>query len=105
MNTPMEAFELDEGTDAYGTHTQVKFYSDQAQKIQTFDAQPILEACSAERKATDGQRWGEMRKVGSIPMAIYTRMLHIKSQDDRKKFVRKWLKENPAFITFERYAR
>lgn len=103
--TPLDSFELDEGVDAYGTHTQVKFYSDQAQRIQTFDAAPLVEACAQERKATEGERWGEMRKVGSIPMAIYARFMQIKSNDERSKFIRKWLRENPAFITFGKYAR
>lgn len=101
----MESFELDEGVDAYGVHTEVKFYSDQAQKVQTYDAEPLVEACKAERLATEGQRWGEMRKVGTIPMAVYTRFLSIKDNNERAKFVRKWLKENPAFITFDKYAK
>ncbi len=103
--SPIESFELDEGTDAYGTQTRVKFEGDQIVKVQTFDAEPIVEACKAERNETAGQRWGEMRKVGSIPMAVYTKLLTIPDQRERHKYLRRWLRENPAFITFDKYAR
>lgn len=103
--SPIESFTLDEGTDAYGTQTRVKFEGDQIVKVQSFDAEPIVEACKAERNETAGERWGEMRKVGSIPMAVYTKLLSIADQQERKKYLRRWLLENPAFITFDKYAR
>ncbi len=103
--SPIESFVLDEGTDAYGTQTRVKFESDQIVKVQTFDAEPIVEACKAERNATAGERWGEMRKVGSIPMAVYTQALAIADQKERHKYLRTWLKTNTAFVTFDRYLR
>jgi len=102
-NTPIESFELDEGYDPYGTHTAVKFEGDQAVKIRTFDAEPLLAQAHAERTATAGQRWGEMRKVGTIPMAIYAKALEIKEQTERTKFIRTWLQQNPALVSFDRY--
>ena len=102
-NEPVESFVLDEGIDPFGIHTQVSFEGDRVIKKQTYDVEPLLEACKEERNATSGERWGEMRKVGSIPMAVYTRYLSIQGTKERQKFLRKWLKENPAFITFDRY--
>lgn len=103
--TPIESFKLNEGTDAYGVNTEFAFEGDRIVKKQSYDASPILEACAAERKATDGQRWGEMRKVGTLPMAVYARFMAITDNQERKKQVRRWLMENPAFITFEKYAK
>lgn len=103
--TPIESFKMDEGTDAYGVNTQVIFEGDQIVKKQSYDASPLLEACRAERIATDGQRWGEMRKVGTIPMAVYARLMAITDNQERKKQLRSWLLANPKFITFEKYAK
>ena len=103
MAEPIESFVLDEGTNEYGIHTQVSFEGDRIIKKQSFDANPILEACAAERKATSGDRWGEMRKVGTIPMAIYTRYLTIKDPMERRIFLRKFLHENRGFVTFDNY--
>lgn len=64
MDNHIGNFVMDEGVNAYGIQTQVRFEGDQIVKVQSYDAQPILEQCAADRIATDGQRWGEMRKVG-----------------------------------------
>ena len=105
MAEPIESFVLDEGVNEYGIHTQVSFEGDRVIKKQSFDAQPIIEACKAERIATADQRWGEMRKVGTIPMAIYTRYLTIKDPNERRIFLRKFLMENQAFVTFDKYVK
>ena len=55
----------------------------------------------AERAATEGQRWGEMRKVGSIPMAEFATMLRQDGTIDNKRSLA-WLKKNPAFVTFSK---
>lgn len=94
---------IDEGTDAYGTNTKLHFEGDNVIVQRTFDAQPIVEACKAERIATEGQRWGEMRKVGTLPMVIYAQALTIRENKARRKFIKDWLTQNPAFITFDRY--
>ena len=66
-----------------------------------YDAQPMLDACAAERAATDGQRWGEMRKVGTIPMAELATMMRQDGTIDNARALA-WLKKNPAFVTFNR---
>ncbi len=98
-----DSFRLDEGYDHYGTHTELIFEGDQVVKKQTFDAEPFLEAAHADRVATAEQRWGEMRKVGTIPMAIYAQALAIPDQEERRKFVTNWLKQNPALVSFEKF--
>lgn len=103
MDNHIGNFELDEGVNAYGIQTQVRFEGDQVVKVQTYDAEPLLEQCDAERKATAGQRWGEMRKVGTLPMVVYQKVLTLHGTE-RQKFLRQWLRDNPKFISFEKYA-
>ena len=100
---PIESFTMDEGLDAYGIRKQVTFEGDQAVTKLTYDAEPILEACQAERNATAGERWGDGRKVGSIPMAVYNQVLKIPGATERQVFILKWLKTNPAFVTFDKF--
>ena len=103
MNTPFESFELDEGTDAYGVHTSVVFEGDQAIKRQSYDAQPIIEQCKAERIQTEGHRWGEMRKVGTIPMAEYQLLLKEKDVKKRQALCLQFLKARPALVSFDKF--
>lgn len=104
MNTPIESFTMDEGFDSYGTRKQVTFEGDQAVTKLTFDAEPFLEKAKAERTQTAGDRWGEGigTKVGSIPMAVYTQYLGL-PVEERQMFLMKWLRENPAFVTFDKF--
>jgi hypothetical protein len=103
MRGTSESFSLNEGYNRQGIHTEFIFQGDEVVRKQTFDAQPFLEAAHAERQATAGQRWGDMRKVGTIPMAIYASALEIRDQQERQKFILKWLRENPAMVTFEKF--
>lgn len=103
MRGTSESFRLDEGYNRQGIHTELIFQGDEVVKKQTFDAQPFLEAAHAERVATSGHKWGEMRKVGTIPMAIYAKAIEIRDQQERQKFILKWLRENPALVTFEKF--
>lgn len=102
--TPIESFSIDEGFDQYGTRKQVTFEGDQAVTKLTFDAEPFLERAKAERIANEGKRWGEGvgTKVGSIPMAVYSQYLALPAEE-RQMFLMKWLRENPAFVTFDKF--
>lgn len=101
--TPFESFTVDEGVDAYGIRKQVIFEGDQAVTRLTYDAQPMLEAAHAERIATAGERWGEMRKVGTMPMAVYAEMIKLPSATERQVFALGWLKANPRMVTFDKF--
>lgn len=105
MDNHIGNFVMDEGVNAYGIQTQVRFEGDQIVKVQSYDAQPILEQCAADRIATDGQRWGEMRKVGTIPPVEYAKVLAIKDAQERRRYIRNWLLANQKFLSFEKYAR
>lgn len=66
-----------------------------------YDAQPFIEAAKAMRANTDGERWGEMRHVGFVPMAELGTMLRQDGRLDQKRMLA-WIKANPALCTFEK---
>ena len=65
----------------------------------TYDATPFLDAAKEARAKTDGERWGEMRHVGFVPMAELGKMMRQDGRIDQKRVVQ-WLKDNPALCTF-----
>ena len=100
----VENFTLDEGVDAYGVRKEVIFEGDQAITKLTYDAAPMLEAAHAERVATAGDRWGEMRKVGVIPMAVLNQINTTNEGAlERKAAILLWLKANPRMVTFDKF--
>ncbi len=101
---PIESFTVDHGFDAYGNHRQATVEGDQIVHKTSYDAEPFLRAAQAERAATAGDRWKEGlgTKVGTIPMAVYAQAITMNSED-RQLFLMKWLRENPSFVTFERF--
>jgi hypothetical protein len=68
----------------------------------TYDAEPLLKACADERAFTEGQKWGEFRKVGTVPMAELAKMLRQDGTLDSKRAAA-WLKSNPALVTFTKF--
>lgn len=94
---------IDEGLSPYGTRTRLHIATDTIIKQTTYDAEPILARAKAMREATEGQRWGEGKIVGQIPMAVYSQLIGIKDKQERRKKLREWLQANPAFVTFDRY--
>ena len=101
--TPVESFTLDEGTDQYGVRTRFVYQGDEVVKHTSQDVQSILEFAQAKRNATAGERWGEMRHVGIIPMHVYAELLAITDQNERTKKLREYIQANPAFVTFDKY--
>jgi len=97
-------FTMDMGLDPYGTRKQMIFEGDQVVTKRTFDAEPLLKEAHAARVATAGQRWGEGvgNRVGTVPMTLYTDTLHM-SPRDRHEYLKKWLRANPAFVTFDKF--
>ena len=100
----IESFTLDEGVDAYGVRKQLTFEGDQVVSKLTYDAAPLLEAAKAERNFTGGDRWGDGRKVGTIPMAVYNQIIQThQGREEREKHILGWLRANQAFVTFDKF--
>lgn len=94
----------DEGIDQYGTRHQLHIdRGGQLVHQRTFDAQPFLDLAAEDRAQTRGQQWGDMRKVATIPMALYAQIMTMPTKTEQTKAVREFIKDNPAFCTFEKY--
>lgn len=67
----------------------------------TYDTEPFLEVAKEMRAHTAGERWGEVRHVGFIPMTELGKMMRQDGGFDRNRVVM-YLKANPALCTFEK---
>lgn len=67
----------------------------------TYDARPFLDAASEMRAETEGEKWGEMRHVGYIPMAELATMMRQDGGIDKKRVIA-FIRANPALATFSR---
>lgn len=86
-----------------GIKTRVHQFEDSGKTVieKTYDTEPFLETAAQMRAQTDGQQWGEMRHVGFIPMAVLATLMRQDGTIDRKRVMR-WLKDNPAMVTFDK---
>lgn len=98
MTTPFQLTEFDPIT---GIQTTVHRTENKVVIQKTEDVEPLLEACAAERTWSEGQRWGDMRKVGSIPMSVVAKFMRQDGGFDSKRCL-DWLRQNPAFVTFDK---
>jgi hypothetical protein len=67
-----------------------------------YDATGFLEHAAQKRAETAGEKWGEMRHVGTVPMAELATMLRQDGRIDMKRMAA-WLKANPKLVTFDRF--
>jgi hypothetical protein len=89
-----------------GVTTQVKVEDGALIVRDSFDADPFLKAAEQSRQQTDGQRWGDGKKIGTIPPAVLSRYFEIvaeRGNEEGDKFVHEFFVKNPAFVHFEKY--
>lgn len=67
----------------------------------TYDAKPFLQTAAEMRANTAGEKWGDMRHVGFIPMAELATMMRQDGGIDQKRVIA-WLRANPNLATFNR---
>lgn len=105
MDSHVGSFTLDEGVDAFGTRTQIIFDGDQLVNKRSFDAAPLLKEAAEARAVTASDRWSEGlgTRVGTVPMAIYQDALKIRNVEERSKYLLNYLRENPLFVTFDKF--
>lgn len=84
-----------------GVKTHVHKNGDQWTFEKKYDAEPFKAVAAEARAQTDGERWGEMRHVGFIPMAQLATFMRQDGGFDRSR-VMAWLKSNPALVTFSK---
>jgi hypothetical protein len=90
-----------------GIRTQVHEEDGRIVFQKTFDAEPMLKEAAEMRAITAGDRWsggqyGMGKKVGTVPMAVLGTMFRQDGGLDTER-LKKWLKENPAFVTFDKF--
>jgi hypothetical protein len=99
----MSTFKLTEYDAQTGITTTVHGMENKVVIQKTEDVEPILRATAAERDWNQGQRWGDgMKKVGTIPMSVVAKFMRQDGGFDSKRCAL-WLKENPAFVTYDRF--
>jgi hypothetical protein len=91
----------DEFDPNFGIRTKVHDTGDKLVFEKEWDAQPFVDAAAEMRATTAGERWGEMRHVGFIPMAELAKMMRQDGSFDRSR-VMAYLKANPALVTFDK---
>ena len=84
-----------------GITSTTHYLDDKVVFQKTYDAQPFLQTAAEMRAETEGQKWGEMRHVGFIPMAELGKMMRQDGGIDQKRMIA-WLKANPALATFSK---
>lgn len=94
---------IDEGVNADGVNTKLHFEGDFLTVQKTYDATPHLEYAASAREQTSGMNWGQGRLVGHIPPLEYAKFSMIKDAGERQKAIHLWLKENSAFVMFDRF--
>lgn len=94
---------VDEGTDHQGIRTRFHFEGDDITVQKTYDAEPHLKYAEQARQQTQGMNWGNGRLVGHIPPLEYSKILQLKSREEREKAVLLFLKNNQRFVMFDRF--
>lgn len=84
-----------------GITTTAHYLDDKVVFQKTYDAAPFLKTAAEMRAATEGEKWGELRHVGFIPMAELATMLRQDGTIDKKRAM-EFLKKNPALATFSK---
>lgn len=92
---------VDEGMSPDGVITKLHYEGDNLITQKTYDAEPHLQYAADAREQTAGKRWGDGRLIGHIPPAEYARFLKITDNQERKKAILAWLRENNKFIMFD----
>lgn len=101
--TPTERFKIDEGVNQYGVRKIVHFDGDEVVSEFAYDAAPIIEHCKEERAVSAGERWGDGRKIGTLPPTVLAKVMAIPGAEARKKFILSYLRANPAFVSFDKF--
>lgn len=84
-----------------GITTTTHYLDDRVVFEKSYDRAPFLQVAAEMRAATEGEKWGELRHVGFIPMAELATMMRQDGTIDQKRAM-EFLKKNPALATFSK---
>jgi hypothetical protein len=89
-----------------GVKTDVKIEDGHLITRKTWDAEPYLEAAAEARQMTDGQSWGDTRKVGVLPPAEFgewMRIMREEGNDAAEKYIHAYFMDRPKLVHFGKY--
>lgn len=84
-----------------GSQTYFESADDMQRATTEQNVDDILEYAKDMRQATQGEKYGEMRKMGVMPMSVIGQAMREGWLMDQKK-MREWFRLNPAFKTFDK---
>ena len=84
-----------------GITTTTHYLDDKVVFQKTYDGQQFVDAAAEMRAATEGEKWGEFRHVGYIPMAELGKMMRQDGGIDQKRMIA-YLRANPQLATFSK---
>lgn len=88
-----------------GIVTTVHFRGDTIVVQRSQDMQEALAYVARRREELEGLPWGTGREVGYIPELFYSKIALIRDPDERKRAVKQFFIDNPAFLYFDKYTR
>jgi hypothetical protein len=99
-----ENVSVSEGLDPVtGIETILHFEGDEFITEKKWDAAPHLAHAAHARQSTAGQSWGTGKFVGHIPPVFYAQIMVIKDKEERRRAVKRFFEDNPAFVMFDKY--
>jgi len=98
-----ENVELDEGVNPHGVRTIIKFEGESLIIQKQQDMTEALAHVQAMRERNEGKGWGEGKEVGHIPALVHGRIAAIRDRDERKKAIKRFFANNPAFCAYPAY--
>jgi hypothetical protein len=84
-----------------GAETWCEFADENARATTSQDVTELLEYAAEERALTAGEKYGDMRKMAVMPMAVVGQAMREGWLFDKAR-VRQWVEENKKFKTFDR---
>lgn len=81
---------------------EYEFERGTVRKTEWYGEGAFINAVTEERKETDGQKFGDMRKVASVPMHVWAREIAPRQRDGNDGSLKRWLNgdDGKAFRTF-----
>lgn len=100
----MSTLTIKEGFNPHtGIETRTHFADGEIVIEKRYDAEPDIEYARRAREAQEGQGWGDGKFVVRLSAEAYGRVLMIRDPEEKKKFIKQWARENPAFVMYDRY--
>lgn len=84
-----------------GAETWIESAEDAHRATTEQNVDDILEYAKDMREATQGEKYGEFRKMAVMPMAVVGQAMREGWLFDKAR-VRQWVRDNPKFKTFDK---